>query len=379
MGTTTEKLQAALDSKNDVKAALEEHGIEVTEDFSTYGSHIRDRLTNKQIMENHIKDVAAHNPIMVNATSSDGVTYTAEIDNLTELYPGLCLTVILDKTSDSKNPTLNVNGLGAKYFRQKLSTNISTTTEGANNTWLVAKKPFSVMYNGTYWVVELARTDANNIYGTVPITAGGTGATTAEAALENLRAASKYDVELLNEAVATLNVELDNYLPLTGGTLSGDLFFSNGYGMVGSDANQMLFITKQTIDDNANSRRLALLNDNSRSLIDSFLLLDVANGNTSIYRIFGEHNKPSGSYTGNGDATVREIITGSSISEFMIVKGNGFITLVTSGVGSISFRTDIGTINCHGDNMYCGDNLLVLKTANEAVNANGKTYEWYIL
>lgn len=194
MGTTAEKLQAALNSKNDVQAALEEQGVEVTNEFSTYGELIRNELTSRQVLENHINNVSAHNPVLVNATSSDGETYTATIDNLSELYTGLCIIVIPDTTSTSYTPTLNVNGLGAKYIRQQLNTNTGTTTAGATKTWLLANKPFMAMYNGTYWVAELVRTDANTIYGTVPISAGGTGATTIEGALENLGAAKTEEV-----------------------------------------------------------------------------------------------------------------------------------------------------------------------------------------
>lgn len=46
MGTTADKLQAALDSKEAVQTALEEKGLDVTDDFSTYASLISDELEN---------------------------------------------------------------------------------------------------------------------------------------------------------------------------------------------------------------------------------------------------------------------------------------------------------------------------------------------
>ena len=45
------------------------------------------------------------------------------------------------------------------------------------------------MYNGTYWIVEgLTKPSAADLYGTIPVDKGGTGATTAAAALTNLGA-----------------------------------------------------------------------------------------------------------------------------------------------------------------------------------------------
>ena len=373
MGTTTEKLQAALDSKNDVQVALEEHGVEVTEDFSTYGPLIRSELVGRQFVEDHINDVSAHNPILVNATSSDGVAYTAEIDNLTELYPGLCLTMILDKTSASTAPTLNINGLGAKYFRQKLSTNTSTTTAGANDTWLVANKPFSVMYNGTYWVVELARTDANNIYGTVPIEAGGTGATTAADALANLGAAAATDLE--------------GYLPLTGGMLSGNIAIrsvngdaiyefqriaNNSQGWISKTANAIQITTRNVFSDSSNERRL-YLNDNNTALANIVQLYDCTNGTAKMYKIFGEHNKPVVQYNGNGSATSRTIDTGG-IGYVCFVNGGGYCGIVGNNGGLFVNSSNGAFVGLKSSEAKYMSGVLTLTTTNSCVNANGTTF-----
>ena len=47
-------------------------------------------------------------------------------------------------------------------------------------------------YDGTYWIADLDRPNATDIYGTVPVANGGTGATTADGALTALGAQAKH-------------------------------------------------------------------------------------------------------------------------------------------------------------------------------------------
>lgn len=136
-------------------------------------------------------------------TAGTGAAYTATVDGMAVLKTGMRLTIIPHTASTAANATLNVNSLGAKYIRQPLNTNTSSTTAGASAGWIIANKPVTLMYNGTYWITESTTiTDANNLYGTLPITKGGTGATTAEAALEKLGALGHADVvdNLLSES-----------------------------------------------------------------------------------------------------------------------------------------------------------------------------------
>ena len=124
--------------------------------------------------------------IPIVTTAGDGTAYTATVDKVTELTVGMKITIIPHVVSAATAPTLNVNGLGAKTIRQRLSTNTSATASGASANWLAVDKPVTVMYNGTYWVAELTRPDASKLYGAVPLANGGTGATTLEAAQETL-------------------------------------------------------------------------------------------------------------------------------------------------------------------------------------------------
>ena len=99
-------------------------------------------------------------------------------------------------TSTTMAPTLNVNSLGAKSIRMRLTSSTTATIRLTSASFLTANKPVNVTYDGTYWVIDdFAQPDVNSLYGTVPISKGGTGATTAAKALENLGAMPKEKVQ----------------------------------------------------------------------------------------------------------------------------------------------------------------------------------------
>lgn len=119
-------------------------------------------------------------------TGGDGAAYTATVGNIKALTAGVAFIMIPHTVSTSVSPTLNVNGLGAKGIRRPITTNTTTTTVSTAMNWLAANKPVRVVYDGLYWVVDLVRPYASDLYGIVPIANGGTGADTAEAALASL-------------------------------------------------------------------------------------------------------------------------------------------------------------------------------------------------
>lgn len=130
---------------------------------------------------------------VVAATSTDGVSYTANVKSVEELSVGMKITIIPDKESASTTPTLNVNSLGAKAIRRRLSSNTAITVPSSDADWMAANKPITLQYNGTYWVADLTRTNANDIYGTIPFEKGGLNATDAITALKNLIAENSGD------------------------------------------------------------------------------------------------------------------------------------------------------------------------------------------
>lgn len=129
---------------------------------------------------------------IANATSSDGVAYAATMKGVTELTNGLTLTIIPDINSASQTITFNLNGLGAVPVRVPLSFNTAAMTMPKLDTFFVAGRPVTLQYDANYvaggmWkTMDKQKTSAQDLYGTVPIASGGTGADTAAGALKNL-------------------------------------------------------------------------------------------------------------------------------------------------------------------------------------------------
>lgn len=102
------------------------------------------------------------------ASSTDGIAYSATVPGITALTAGASFIMIPNKTSTSKAPTLNVSGLGAKPIRRRLSSLTTSLQQGYSINWIALNKPFTVVYDGTAWVVEgLTKTDGADVYGAV--------------------------------------------------------------------------------------------------------------------------------------------------------------------------------------------------------------------
>ena len=118
--------------------------------------------------------------------------------------------------------------------------------------------------------------------------------------------------ENLDLGVYAKTSDLANYLPLSGGVMTGSGFYlNNKTGRIVNNANGMWLRTASSdVDNNKDSRHLKLWNATYMSdLADSLFLFDSTTGKD--YAIYGEHNKPSaseigaaglqtGSYSGSG-------------------------------------------------------------------------------
>ena len=121
---------------------------------------LRALINNKAPLENGVYTVTA--------SSTDGIAYSATVPGITALTAGASFIMIPNKASTSKAPTLNVNGLGAKPIRRRLSSLTTSLQQGYSTNWIALNKPFTVVYDDTAWVIEgLTKTDGADVYGAV--------------------------------------------------------------------------------------------------------------------------------------------------------------------------------------------------------------------
>lgn len=111
-------------------------------------------------------------------TAGTGSAYTATVPHIKSLDAGATFTMIPHVVSTAVSPTLNVNNLGAKPIRQRLSNSTQSTATGATANWLAAGKPVEMMYDGQFWVVDFVRPHMASAYGVLPVENGGTGVDT---------------------------------------------------------------------------------------------------------------------------------------------------------------------------------------------------------
>ena len=112
-----------------------------------------------------------------------GSVYTATVEGIVSLSAGVSFVMIPHVESTTSSPKLNVNSLGEKLIRRRISNCTGAFyNASAPSDWLTAGKPITMTYDGEYWIADLPAPNANDIVGTVSIESGGTGATTVEAA-----------------------------------------------------------------------------------------------------------------------------------------------------------------------------------------------------
>ena len=133
--------------------------------------------------------IGAASSTPVTASSTNGIDYTATVNGINSLYVGASFIMLPNRASASQSVTLNVNNLGAKDLRRRVSSGLSNIASGYTNDWLAANKPVRVMYDGLYWIVDIVQPHASDLMGSVPITKGGTGATNGSTGLANLLSA----------------------------------------------------------------------------------------------------------------------------------------------------------------------------------------------
>ena len=136
-----------------------------------------------------VADLVTPGVPIVEATSTDGIAYSVNIEGVTELYNGMELIIIPNMTSKSKQTTLAVNGLTRQLRMSIGGYNFGNSgTVAALDGWLGENYPVAIQYKEKFnnWQTITPRPSVSGLYGTVKVEQGGTGATTPAEARENL-------------------------------------------------------------------------------------------------------------------------------------------------------------------------------------------------
>lgn len=168
---------------------------------------------------------------------------------------------------------------------------------------------------------------------------------------------------------------LDGSVPMSGNlTVPHEIYVSDGY--IKSWDGEHIFGLKDRSDSDGDSfRQLVIMDTQKQSNVTTALrFMNVTNNSyaNGDFTIFGEHNKPSGSYTGNGSSASRDIDTGGIGNVVSVWSENASVIINNSGAfvstGSTSF---IQFSSCK-----VLDGVITLTTTNSALNENGVEY-WY--
>lgn len=95
-----------------------------------------------------------------------------------------------------------------------------------------------------------------------------------------------------------------------------------------------------------------------------------------LCQIYGEHNKPSGSYTGNGSATTREINIGGIGGELLITNNYGDTAKVTKNGAIINKAGTLSAVASSKAKFV--DGKLTLATTETALNENTRVYTYEV-
>lgn len=162
----------------------------------------------------------------------------------------------------------------------------------------------------------------------------------------------------------------DGSVPMSGSTLE----MANKYTAIYNNENMIRFITRNVAGVDTTRRQLYLWNSNHiASVANAIQFMDTVNGTQKTYNIYGEHNKPSGSYTGNGSATSRTIDLGG-IGKFVFVYNNdlGSLVLITQ-ICAVIFSSS-GMSRLPYSEAHTENNKIILATTNSVLNSNGKEF-----
>lgn len=189
----------------------------------------------------------------------------------------------------------------------------------------------------------------------------------------------------------------DDYaLSLSGGTLSGDVIIQKAddwgrfrivrddcgrtlsWQMTSDDRNNRVSLFANTLTGNAATLHGIVIRPETENLADAIALRRGVDGSTNYYNILHTGNKPTGTYTGNGSATERNINIGGI---------GGIVYLYNRGTGEGALAYGNGVLVFRGSEVthltsstgYFWEGTLKIKSSNGTINGSGNTIDYWLL
>lgn len=178
-----------------------------------------------------------------------------------------------------------------------------------------------------------------------------------------------FDDEVMKKGTLTDTLTIDGgtdvrYYRLLRNMSGSNWKAQNGIASTGGAVSYVMELYKD--DSTSMTSRLALLSDSVKVKVD---------GKSGYYDLFGEHNKPSGSYTGTGTSSQRTIQVGAGIGDVLYIRsdfGNAFV------MDGLALCCTLNSVFIDEDASY-SDGKLYIRTTNEIFNANNKTYSYCLM
>ena len=157
--------------------------------------------------------------------------------------------------------------------------------------------------------------------------------------------------------------------------MSGELTIVSGKAKFGAAGDRVEITSKY---DDSNSGRIIIRNPKYTGGLNYSLQYILKKDNVEKgYNIFGEHNKTSGLYTGNGSATSRTIATGG-IGNAILIWGNSCVCLACP-LGCFYFAQSTSYEDYMQTDVTFKSGVLTIASTSVYANTSGVTYKYQVL
>lgn len=192
---------------------------------------------------------------------------------------------------------------------------------------------------------------------------------------------SGLDAHDVQYAITLLASMARNALPLEGGTMTGEnIYMDSGYARIQGNENAMWLQSLNEMMNNNNRRLIGLYNSNFYPDVKNAVTLEeIVNGKKQVYGIYGQHNKRSGYYVGDGNMS--KTVNTDSVGHLVFVIGTsataGSVAALVCDSGSVVFAS--GGVEVLGNKFlaFSGGNLKVNNIMS--FNETGGNYSYYVL